>query len=181
MELILTLSLLQGISRTQIWHNTLKNWEKPVLIPVSDPDTKHQVILMLYTNHKVGLFNPAEKLSKVSKACKTMSISHDTFYRYREADEENALIHQRPRVLDIKNGLIKRQNRLLLLTLLLSQRTDSTAWTMHCLNRAFLSPAAAFALSGYATLLRTQKATKSTGRKVTREGIPIAPQIAELE
>ena len=34
--------------------------------------------------HKAGLLNLAEELSNVSKACKIMGVSHDTFYRYRE-------------------------------------------------------------------------------------------------
>ncbi len=34
--------------------------------------------------HKVGLLNLAEKLNNVSKACKIMGVSRDTFYRYQE-------------------------------------------------------------------------------------------------
>ena len=34
--------------------------------------------------HKAGLLNLAEELSNVSKACKIMGVSRDTFYRYRE-------------------------------------------------------------------------------------------------
>jgi molybdenum-dependent DNA-binding transcriptional regulator ModE len=42
---------------------------------------------MLETNvkiikHKVGLLNLAEELGNVSRACKTMGLSRDTFYRY---------------------------------------------------------------------------------------------------
>ncbi len=45
---------------------------------------------MLHTNdkiikHKVGLLNLAEELGNVSKACKMMGVSRDTFYRYQEA------------------------------------------------------------------------------------------------
>ncbi|EFB2466810.1 helix-turn-helix domain-containing protein, partial [Escherichia coli] len=44
---------------------------------------------MLHTNnpvikHKAGLLNLAEELRNVSKACKIMGVSRDTFYRYRE-------------------------------------------------------------------------------------------------
>ena len=38
--------------------------------------------------HKVGLLNLAEELSNVSKACKIMGVSRNTFYRYQEAVEE---------------------------------------------------------------------------------------------
>lgn len=43
---------------------------------------------MLETNlkiikHKVGLLNLAEELGNVSRACKTMGLSRDTFCRYK--------------------------------------------------------------------------------------------------
>jgi ACT domain-containing protein len=34
--------------------------------------------------HKAGLLNLAEELGNVSKACKIMGFSRDTFYRYQE-------------------------------------------------------------------------------------------------
>lgn len=45
---------------------------------------------MLHSNdkiikHKVGLLNLAEELGNVSKACKMMGVSRDTFYRYQDA------------------------------------------------------------------------------------------------
>lgn len=56
--------------------------------------------------HKASLLNLAKKLSNVSKACKIMGVSHDTFYRYRElADEDgvNALINRSRRAPNLKN------------------------------------------------------------------------------
>jgi len=43
---------------------------------------------MLHSNnpiikHKTGLLNLAEELSNVSRACKVMGVSRDTFYRNR--------------------------------------------------------------------------------------------------
>jgi hypothetical protein len=35
--------------------------------------------------HKVGLLNLAEELSNVSRACRVMGVSRDTFYRYKDA------------------------------------------------------------------------------------------------
>ena len=32
--------------------------------------------------HKVGLLNLASELGNISKACKVMGVSRDTFYRY---------------------------------------------------------------------------------------------------
>jgi transposase InsO family protein len=56
--------------------------------------------------HKVGLLNLAEELGNVSKACKVMGLSRDTFYRYKSAVEEggiDALFDQNRRKPNIKN------------------------------------------------------------------------------
>ena len=41
--------------------------------------------------HKVGLLNLAEELGNVSKACKVMGLSRDTFYRYQTAVDEGGV------------------------------------------------------------------------------------------
>ncbi len=41
--------------------------------------------------HKVGLLTLAEELGNISKACKFMGYSRDTFYRYHNAAEEGGL------------------------------------------------------------------------------------------
>lgn len=51
---------------------------------------------MLYTNekvikNKVGLLNLARELNNVSKACKIMGFSRETFYRYHHAVEEGGI------------------------------------------------------------------------------------------
>lgn len=56
--------------------------------------------------HKVGLLNLAETLGNVSKACKVMGVSRDTFYRYHELVEEggmDALMDRTRRKPNIKN------------------------------------------------------------------------------
>lgn len=56
--------------------------------------------------HKVGLLNLAEELGNVSKACKIMGLSRDTFYRYKSAVEDGgveALFDQDRRKPNIKN------------------------------------------------------------------------------
>lgn len=56
--------------------------------------------------HKAGLLNLAEELSNVSKACKIMGVSRETFYRYRELVDNggvDALINCSRRVPDLKN------------------------------------------------------------------------------
>lgn len=66
---------------------------------------------MIHTNnpiikHKAGLLNLAEELGNVSKACKVMGVSRDTFYRYQELVEEggiDSLIDKSRRTANIKN------------------------------------------------------------------------------
>ncbi len=56
--------------------------------------------------HKIGLLNLAEELGNVSRACKLMGVSRDTFYRYRDAVDEGgveALFDQSRRVPNRKN------------------------------------------------------------------------------
>lgn len=68
---------------------------------------------MIHTNdkvikHKVGLLNLAEELGNVSKACKMMGLSRDTFYRYKAAAEEGgveALFDRNRRIPNIKNRI----------------------------------------------------------------------------
>jgi len=51
-------------------------------------------------NHKAGLLNLASVLQNVSKACKIMDVSTDTFYRCQELVETDGL-----------EGLINRERR----------------------------------------------------------------------
>lgn len=58
--------------------------------------------------HKIGLLNLAEELDNVSKACRIMGVSRDTFYRYKEAVESNgveALIEKSRRKPNPKNRI----------------------------------------------------------------------------
>ena len=60
--------------------------------------------------HKVGLLNLAEELGNVSKACKMMGLSRDTFYRYKTAVDEGgveALFDQNRRKPNLKNRIDK--------------------------------------------------------------------------
>lgn len=56
--------------------------------------------------HKVGILNLAEELGNVSKACKIMGVSRDTFYRYQELMDQGgieALINKNKKVPNLKN------------------------------------------------------------------------------
>ena len=66
---------------------------------------------MLHTNnpiikHKAGLLNLAAELGNVSRACKVMGVSRDTFNRYQELVEDggiDALIEKTRRAPNVKN------------------------------------------------------------------------------
>ncbi|WP_143314044.1 helix-turn-helix domain-containing protein, partial [Colwellia sp. UCD-KL20] len=67
---------------------------------------------MLHTNnpiikHKAGLLNLAEELNNVSRACKVMGVSRDTFYRYQELVEEGGIEERR----ETKRSTPKIKNR----------------------------------------------------------------------
>ena len=56
--------------------------------------------------HKLSILNLAQELSNISKACKVMGVSRDTFYRYEKAYEQGgveALLNENRRVPNIKN------------------------------------------------------------------------------
>ncbi len=58
--------------------------------------------------HKIGLLNLATELGNVSKACKMMGVSRDTFYRYKQANDEggvDALFEKNRRKPNIKNRI----------------------------------------------------------------------------
>lgn len=111
--------------------------------------------------HKAGLLNLAEELSNVSKACKIMGVSRDTFYRYRELVAEggvDAQINRSRRAPNLKKTVPMRQlNRLLLITPSLSRHMVSTGPATSCVNRGFLSPTVVSVLSGYSITLRISK------------------------
>jgi len=67
--------------------------------------------------HKVGLLNLAEELGNVSKACKTMGLSRDTFYRYKAAVETgriDALFDKSRRQPNLKNRVDEATERVVL-------------------------------------------------------------------
>lgn len=71
---------------------------------------------MYHTNesiikHKVGLLNLAEELGNVSRACRVMGLSRDTFYRYQAAAKDGgveALLDKDRRQPNVKNRTDER-------------------------------------------------------------------------
>ncbi len=108
---------------------------------------------MLHTSnpiikHKAGLLNLAEELGNVSRACKVMGVSRDTFYRYQELVETGGI-----------DALIKRSRRTVLIVKLskplsntpsISLLMDKLERVMNYVNWECLSLQVAYAQSGFA-------------------------------
>ena len=110
--------------------------------------------------HKAGLLNLAEELSNVSKACKIMGVSRDTFYRYRELIDEggvDALINRSRRAPNLKNRTDEATEQAVV--------DYAVAFPTHGQHRAsnelrkqgVLSPTVVSVLSGYSITLRISK------------------------
>lgn len=110
--------------------------------------------------HKAGLLNLAEELSNVSKACKIMGVSRDTFYRYANWSLKAVWMRRLivvAALLTLRTVPMRQLNRLLLITPSLSRHMVSTGPATNCVNRGFLSPTVVSVLSGYSITLRISK------------------------
>ncbi|EKR5656279.1 IS481 family transposase [Escherichia coli] len=146
---------------------------------------------MLHTNnpiikHKVGLLNLAEELGNVSKACKIMGVSRDTFYRYQELAEEggiDALVNQNRRVPNMKNRVDEATERAVV--------EYAIAFPAHGQHRTsnelrkkgvFISGSGVRSIWQRHDLENFRKRLKALEEKVAREGIVLTDaQIAALE
>lgn len=110
--------------------------------------------------HKAGLLNLAEELSNVSKACKIMGVSRDTFYRYRQLVAEggvDAQINRSRRAPNLKNRTDEATEQAVV--------DYAVAFPTHGQHRAsnelrkqgVLSPTVVSVLSGYSITLRISK------------------------
>lgn len=110
--------------------------------------------------HKAGLLNLAEELSNVSKACKIMGVSRDTFYRYRELADEggvDALLNRSRRAPNLKNRTDEATERAVV-----DYAVEFLAHGQHRTSnelrkQGVLSPAVVSVPSGYDITLRTSK------------------------
>lgn len=109
---------------------------------------------------QAGLLNLAEELSNVSKACKIMGVSRDTFYRYRELVAEggvDAQINRSRRAPNLKNRTDEATEQAVV--------DYAVAFPTHGQHRAsnelrkqgVLSPTVVSVLSGYSITLRISK------------------------
>jgi transposase InsO family protein len=146
---------------------------------------------MLHTNnpiikHKAGLLNLAEELQNVSKACKIMGLSRDTFYRYQELVETNgldSLINQNRRVPNLKNRVDEATE-----TAVINYAIDFPAHGQHRTSNELRKRGIFVSGSGVRSIwLRNQLANfkdrlKALEAKVSNEGILLNEnQIAALE
>ena len=146
---------------------------------------------MLDTNnplikHKVGLLNLAEELGNISKACKVMGLSRDTFYRYQEAVNEGgveALINQSRRAPNIKNR-VEASIEEAVIAYAVEQPAHGQVRVSNELRKRgiFISSSGVRSIWVRNNLENFKKRLKALEEKVAQEGILLSEsQIAALE
>ena len=91
--------------------------------------------------HKIGLLNLAEELSNVSRACKIMGLSRDTFYRYKAAVGNggiDALIDKNRRKPNIKNRVEEMTEAAVIAYAVEQQLTARCGPAMNCASKGYL-------------------------------------------
>ncbi len=146
---------------------------------------------MLHTNnpiikHKAGLLNLAEELQNVSKACKIMGVSRDTFYRYQELVETDGLeglINRERRVPNLKNRVDEVTEQAVI-----SYAIDFPAHGQHRTSNELRKRGVFVSGSGVRSIWLRHNLANFKGRlsaleaKVANEGIELTDaQIAALE
>lgn len=146
---------------------------------------------MLQTNnpiikHKAGLLNLAEELGNVSKACKIMGFSRDTFYRYQELVQDggvDSLISRSKRTPNLKNRVDETIERAVL-EYALEQPAHGQHRTSNELRKkgVFVSGSGVRSIWLRHNLENFKKRLGALEAKVAREGILLTDsQIAALE
>ena len=146
---------------------------------------------MLHTNnpiikHKAGLLNLAEELNNVSRACKVMGVSRDTFYRYQELVDEggiDALIEKNRRAPNIKNR-VDEETEKAVMVYALEQPAHGQHRTSNELRKqgVFVSGSGVRSIWLRHNLENFKKRLKALEEKVASEGIILSDvQVAALE
>lgn len=136
--------------------------------------------------HKVGLLNLAEELGNVSKACKTMGLSRDTFYRYKAAVETGgieALFDKSRRQPNLKNRVDKATERAVL-THALDYPAYGQVRVSNELRKAgvFVSPSGVRSIWLRHDLASFKARLKALEAKVAEQGLILTEaQVAALE
>jgi transposase InsO family protein len=146
---------------------------------------------MLHSNnpiikHKTGLLNLAEELSNVSRACKVMGVSRDTFYRYRDLVDDggvDALIEKNRRNPNLKNRVEESVEQAVM-----AYAVDFPAHGQHRTSNELRKKGVFVSGSGVRSiwlrhdLENFKKRLKALEAKVARDGIQLTDeQIAALE
>ena len=146
---------------------------------------------MLHTNnpiikHKAGLLNLAEELGNVSRACKVMGVSRDTFYRYQELVEDgglDALIDKSRRAPNLKNRVDEATEQAVI-----KYAVDYPAYGQHRTSNELRKQGVFVSGSGVRSiwlrygLENFKKRLKALENKVANEGIIFTDaQVAALE
>ncbi|NKX22337.1 IS481 family transposase [Alteromonadaceae bacterium A_SAG2] len=146
---------------------------------------------MLHTSnpiikHKAGLLNLAEELGNVSKACKVMGVSRDTFYRYQELVEDggvDSLISKSRRTPNLKNR-VDEQTEQAVLVHAVDYPAHGQARTSNELRKqgVFVSGSGVRSIWLRHNLENFKKRLAALEEKVEREGIILTDeQVAALE
>jgi transposase InsO family protein len=146
---------------------------------------------MIHTNnpiikHKAGLLNLAEALGNVSRACKVMGVSRDTFYRYQELVETggiDALINKTRRKANVKNRVDEATEQAVI-----ASAIDQPAFGQHRTSNElrkqgiFVSGSGVRSIWVRHNLENFKKRLKALEAKVAQEGIILNDaQVAALE
>jgi len=146
---------------------------------------------MLHTSnpiikHKAGLLNLAEELGNVSKACKVMGVSRDTFYRYQELVEEggiDSLISKSRRTPNMKNRVDEATEKAVI-----EYAVDFPAYGQHRASNElrkvgiFVSGSGVRSIWVRHNLENFKKRLKALEEKVANDGIILTDtQVAALE
>jgi len=146
---------------------------------------------MIHTNnpiikHKAGLLNLAEELGNVSRACKVMGVSRDTFYRYQELVETggiDSLIDKSRRKANVKNRVDEATEQAVI-----ASAIDQPAFGQHRTSNelrkvgVFVSGSGVRSIWVRHNLENFKKRLKALEEKVANEGIILnEAQVAALE
>lgn len=136
--------------------------------------------------HKVGLLNLAEELGNVSRACKLMGMSRDTFYRYKEAVDEGgveALLDKSRRQPNLKNR-VDEATETAVVEYALEQPAHGQVRTSNELRKAgvFVSPSGIRSIWLRHQLNSFKLRLKALEAKVAADGLILTEaQVAALE
>ena len=136
--------------------------------------------------HKVGLLNLAEELGNVSKACKMMGLSRDTFYRYKAAADEGgveALFDRNRRTPNLKNRVDPELEKAVL-EYALEQPAHGQLRTSNELRKlgTFISPSGVRSIWLRHGLACFKDRLKALSDKVAKEGLILTEdQVAAME